>query len=159
MKTLFFRIGPSDFFLRDAMKPCMHTRKNEDGRRGQTRCLQEPWKAGRLKKQVSIRVARWFIFKPNLGKFRRALDGKMLIYWTAIWNILQLFGIFSDHLVHFVFIWYIFSGFGIMYQRKIWQPCCPLSLNLKVGSTWAIFHSMKNSTFQWTMRNLAQSIS
>jgi hypothetical protein len=26
----------------------------------------------------------------------------------AIWNILQTFGIFYDHLVQFVFIWYIF---------------------------------------------------
>jgi hypothetical protein len=26
----------------------------------------------------------------------------------AIWNILWRFGIFYDHLVHFVFIWYIF---------------------------------------------------
>jgi hypothetical protein len=25
-----------------------------------------------------------------------------------------------DHLVHFLFIWYIWSSFGI---RKIWQPC------------------------------------
>jgi hypothetical protein len=28
------------------------------------------------------------------------------------WNISWRFGIFYDHLVHFVFIWYIFSGFG-----------------------------------------------
>jgi hypothetical protein len=26
----------------------------------------------------------------------------------VIWNILQTFGIFYDHLVHFVLIWYIF---------------------------------------------------
>jgi hypothetical protein len=26
----------------------------------------------------------------------------------AIWNILQAFGKFYDHLLHFVFIWYIF---------------------------------------------------
>jgi hypothetical protein len=35
-----------------------------------------------------------------------------------IWNILRTFGIFYDHLVHFVFNWYIFPGFGIMYQEK-----------------------------------------
>jgi hypothetical protein len=51
---------------------------------------------------------------PNLGKFWRALDVKMLIYFSAIWNILRHFGILFDHLVHFVFVWYIFSGFGIM---------------------------------------------
>jgi hypothetical protein len=40
----------------------------------------------------------------------------------AIWNILRTFGIFYDHLVHFVFIWYIFSGFGIMYREKSGNP-------------------------------------
>jgi hypothetical protein len=54
---------------------------------------------------------------PNLGKFWRALDWKILIYFMAIWNIFQIFGIFYDHLVHFVFIWCVFSGLGIMYQE------------------------------------------
>jgi hypothetical protein len=39
------------------------------------------------------------------------------LYFMAIWNILQTFGIFYDHLVHFVFIWYIFSGSGIADQE------------------------------------------
>jgi hypothetical protein len=39
---------------------------------------------------------------PNLGKFWRAKDGEMLIYFMAIWNILQTFGIFYDQLVHLV---------------------------------------------------------
>jgi hypothetical protein len=46
---------------------------------------------------ILTRDARWFIFKPknpNLGKFWRALDWKMLIYFTAIWYILCSFGIF-----------------------------------------------------------------
>jgi hypothetical protein len=57
------------------------------------------------------RVARWYIFKtknPNLGKFRRELGmekvGKLygyLEYITAIWYILQPFGIFYGHLVFF----------------------------------------------------------
>jgi hypothetical protein len=37
----------------------------------------------------------------------------------AIRNSLWSFGIFNDHLVHFVFIWYIF---GIMYQEKSGNP-------------------------------------
>jgi hypothetical protein len=53
---------------------------------------------------------------PNLGKFWRALEWKMLKYFMTIWNILRTFGIFYDHLVHFVLIWYIFSSFCIMYQ-------------------------------------------
>jgi hypothetical protein len=40
----------------------------------------------------------------------------------AIWNILWRFGIFHARLVHFVLIWYIFSGFGIMYQYKSGNP-------------------------------------
>jgi hypothetical protein len=46
----------------------------------------------------------------------------MLIYFIAIWNILQTLGIFYDHLVHFMLIWYIFSGVGIMYQEKSGNP-------------------------------------
>jgi hypothetical protein len=55
---------------------------------------------------------------PNLGKFWRALDWKMLICIMPIWNILWTFGIFYDHLVQFVLFWYIISGFGIMHQEK-----------------------------------------
>jgi hypothetical protein len=59
---------------------------------------------------------------PNLGKFWRALDWKMLIDFKAIWNILQAFGMFYDHLEHFVFIWNIFSGLGNIYQEKSGNP-------------------------------------
>jgi hypothetical protein len=45
---------------------------------------------------------------PNLGKFWRALDWKILIYFMAIANIWLTFGIFYDHFLHFLFIWYIF---------------------------------------------------
>jgi hypothetical protein len=63
---------------------------------------------------------------PNSGKYRRALDWKVLIF-MALWNILQTFGIFYDNLVHFVFICHIFSRFGSMYQEKfgtIWYILC-----------------------------------
>jgi hypothetical protein len=40
----------------------------------------------------------------------------------AIWNIIWTFEIIFDHLVHFVFIWCTFSGFGIMYQEKSGNP-------------------------------------
>jgi hypothetical protein len=59
---------------------------------------------------------------PNLVKFWRASDWKMLIYFTAIWNILRTFGIFYGHLIHFVLIWYIFPHFGTMYQEKSGNP-------------------------------------
>jgi hypothetical protein len=58
----------------------------------------------------------------NFGKFWRALGGKMLIFFMAVWNILRRFGIFYEYLVLFVFPWYIFSGFGIMYQEKSGNP-------------------------------------
>jgi hypothetical protein len=46
----------------------------------------------------------------------------MFVYFMAIWNILRTLGVFYDPLVHFVFIWYIFSGFGIMCQEKSGNP-------------------------------------
>jgi formate hydrogenlyase subunit 3/multisubunit Na+/H+ antiporter MnhD subunit len=59
---------------------------------------------------------------PNLGKFGMVLDGKLLLYFMAIGNILRIFGIFYYHLVHFVFILYIFSGFGIVHQETSGNP-------------------------------------
>jgi hypothetical protein len=55
---------------------------------------------------------------PNLGKFLKALDCKMWIYFMAIWNILRTYEKWYDHLVRFVLIWDIFPNFGIMYQGK-----------------------------------------
>jgi hypothetical protein len=34
---------------------------------------------------------------PDFGKFWRALNWKMLIYFMALWNILQTFSIFYEH--------------------------------------------------------------
>jgi hypothetical protein len=74
--------------------------------------------------RFEIRFARCFFQtqNPNLGKFCRALDWKMLIYlwpfgiFTDIWDILWPFGTFCVHLVHFFRFWY-------HVPRKIWQPC------------------------------------
>jgi hypothetical protein len=41
----------------------------------------------------------------------------MLVYFTAIWYILQPFGIFYSHLVYFTAIWYILQPFGIFYSH------------------------------------------
>jgi hypothetical protein len=75
---------------------------------------------------------------PNLGKFWRALDWKMLIYFIDILNILRRFGIFYDHFVHSVFIWYIFSGFGITNHEKSGNrgaaAAAQVHRNLKTGS-------------------------
>jgi hypothetical protein len=58
---------------------------------------------------------------PNLGKFWRALNWNN-VYIFPIWNNLRTFGIFYNHLVHFVFVWYIFSSFGIAEQEKSGNP-------------------------------------
>jgi hypothetical protein len=58
---------------------------------------------------------------PNLGKFWRALEWKMLVYicydhleyFTAFWFILWPFGIDCCHLAY---------CFGMLGSRKIWQP-------------------------------------
>jgi hypothetical protein len=45
---------------------------------------------------------------PNLGKFWRALEWKMLLYFMTIWNILRPFDITYGRWVQFLAIWYIF---------------------------------------------------
>jgi hypothetical protein len=80
---------------------------------------------------------------PNLGKFWRVLQYIEVVgifnghFWyiyghlvylrpfgifTAIWYVLGPFGIFCGHLVYFMVIRNIVSRFGMLYQRKIWQP-------------------------------------
>jgi hypothetical protein len=74
---------------------------------------------------LCTRVARWFVFKPknpNLGKFWRVLQWKILVYFVTNRSILRPLEIFYGHLVYFVVIWYIFPRFGIFVPRKIWQP-------------------------------------
>jgi hypothetical protein len=53
----------------------------------------------------------------------------MLMYFMGIWMILQTFGIFYDHLVHY-------SGFRTIHiPRKIWQPW--LQEELGIADTWS----------------------
>jgi hypothetical protein len=59
---------------------------------------------------------------PNLGKFWRALEWEMLVYFMTIWNILWTFGMLHDHMVRFVFVGYIFFLSWYHVPRKIWQP-------------------------------------
>jgi hypothetical protein len=54
------------------------------------------------------RVARWFLFKPKIPIWVN-LGGKMFIYFMAIWNILQTFGIFCNHFEHFLVFGTLFS--------------------------------------------------
>jgi hypothetical protein len=51
----------------------------------------------------------------NLGKFWRALEWKMLVYFKVIWYILWPFG---DAVV----IWYIPPRFGILCLEKSGNP-------------------------------------
>jgi hypothetical protein len=55
---------------------------------------------------------------PNSGKFLKALKWKRLVYFMAIWNILQPFGIFLWPFGNLVGIWYIFPRFGILNHDK-----------------------------------------
>jgi hypothetical protein len=77
---------------------------------------------------------------PNLGKFWSALDRKMLRYGMAICNILRAFGIFYNRMVHFVFIWYIFSGFDTTCQEKSGSPAnvCDKNPSMTVGRLWLV---------------------
>jgi hypothetical protein len=72
---------------------------------------------------------------PNLGNYWSALDWNTLVYFTAVWSTLRIFGILFGDLVHFVFIWYIFSSFGIMQQEKSGNPeCLPIFTTARLAS-------------------------
>jgi hypothetical protein len=59
---------------------------------------------------------------PNLGKFWRSLDGKMFIYFMAIWKIIPPFGMFYVHFGTFCAHLVHFSGFDILCQEKSGNP-------------------------------------
>jgi hypothetical protein len=44
---------------------------------------------------------------PNLGKFRRVLQWKMLVYFMDIWSTFRACVIFYGHLVYVPSFWYI----------------------------------------------------
>jgi hypothetical protein len=50
---------------------------------------------------------------PILGKFWKVLKWKLLVYFIALWFVLQPFGIYYCCLVYFIVVWYIFGSFGI----------------------------------------------
>jgi hypothetical protein len=61
---------------------------------------------------------------PDLGKFCRAMQWKMLVFYMTIWSILWLFiyipslwpfGLFYDYLVNFF-------RFGMSYQEESGNP-------------------------------------
>jgi hypothetical protein len=64
------------------------------------------------------------LFSNQNSQFGQMFEGSRLenvdIFLSHL-EYLEAFGIFYDHLVHFVLIWYIFPVMGIMH-KKIWQP-------------------------------------
>jgi hypothetical protein len=59
---------------------------------------------------------------PDLGAFWRALEWKMLVYFTAVWYNLLSFCIIYGRLVKFVVIWYTFSILVRLEQEKSGNP-------------------------------------
>jgi hypothetical protein len=56
---------------------------------------------------------------PIWVNFGGPLIGKCCFYFMVIWNILQTLGIFYDHLVHLVFICYIFPVCVIFTKKNL----------------------------------------
>jgi hypothetical protein len=67
-------------------------------------------------KNVHCRVAGWYIFKQKIQIWEgRAIEDFGIFYGHL--NIFRQFGIVTYVMV----IWYIFSPFSYVIQRKIWQ--------------------------------------
>jgi hypothetical protein len=74
---------------------------------------------------------------PNLGKFWRALQWKMLVYFNDTWSILHMlfcyilwtFGVVRGILVYF-------SRFGILYQEKSGNPVPEANFNNMSFPLW-----------------------
>jgi hypothetical protein len=75
----------------------------------------------------------------------------MLVYFMALWNILQALGIFYDHLVQFVVHLVHFSGFSIMYQEKSGNP---VSEPTCVNATFVLASTYNNTNYRYILRPL-----
>jgi hypothetical protein len=76
--------------------------------------------------QLFAKVASWCTYlqtkNPNLGKFWRVLQWKILVYIMVIWSIFRPFGLFSVHLVYFQAIWYSNWQCGIFCGHLVYFP-------------------------------------
>jgi hypothetical protein len=91
------------------------------------RFLQKKWRAGEKNTNLGALQGCQMVCcqteNPNLGNFWRVLQWKMFVYFVDTWSILQFFVIFYGYLVYLVRVNLVYSSrFGILYQRKIWQP-------------------------------------
>jgi hypothetical protein len=57
-----------------------------------------PWRRGAMVNR-GCQMVYFQTKNPNLGKFWRALEWKMLVYSIVIWYTLQQYGILYGHLV------------------------------------------------------------
>jgi hypothetical protein len=75
---------------------------------------------------------------PNLGKFWRVFQWRMLVLFYGYLVFLSQFGILCDCLVCFKIIWHSFSRFGILYQETSGNPdlkqVLPQDVGVKLGS-------------------------
>jgi hypothetical protein len=95
---------------------------------------------------------------PNLGKFWRVLQWKMLKYFMVKWSILWPFGILSSHLVYIMAIWYIFPSFGMLYHEKSGNPgcCCRSSSPTKEKSLRSPLQSEKGPLWDRSRKSKLQ---
>jgi hypothetical protein len=64
------------------------------------------------------RVARWFVFKPKIPicvEFEGTLKIFTYIFCGHLEYYMDILDVY-DHLVHFVFIWYILCSFGTFFR-------------------------------------------
>jgi hypothetical protein len=72
---------------------------------------------------------------PNLGKFWRVLQWKILVYLMTIWSILRPLKKCYGHLVYFAVVWYISPRLGNSYQEKSGNPGCQVKDNIRLLGT------------------------
>jgi hypothetical protein len=101
-------------------------------------------------KSLWSRVARCFFQtrNPNLGKFLKALDWKMLKHFMDIWNILRTFGIFYGHLGYCVTTWNILCSFGTFFLVLV--SCTKKKLATLLWSVALFSYFPKNPLFENT---------
>jgi hypothetical protein len=135
---IWTKMGGATFFHK--LSPChelnfrrIGSKREKNSTDFETSCLKATFfRSGQKPLKVRQRQGCQMVYfqteDPNLGKFWRALQWKLLVCFMTIWSILRPSGLFYCHLVYFTAIWYILWSFGIFSPvklcctKKIWQP-------------------------------------
>jgi hypothetical protein len=104
---------------------------------------------------LAVRVARWHILKPKKWVNYEGTCNERCWYFTAIWSILRLFGIFGNLFsICYGYLLY-FSRFGMLHQEKSGNPVGSKLDRKLQGRPCALVFRRQDNLFNYGIHSMA----